>query len=75
MNGLEKQNRLHPVYHTGRRGGNLFAGIRGKMRGVSRWVQVEAGDGGTGGGAAIFLRESAEKGTGELDKKTGVFVK
>ncbi|WP_263291069.1 hypothetical protein [Faecalibacterium prausnitzii] len=32
MNGLEKQNRLHPVYHTGRRGGNLFAGIRGKMR-------------------------------------------
>ncbi|HJI08324.1 MAG TPA: hypothetical protein OIM12_16100 [Faecalibacterium prausnitzii] len=28
-----------------------------------------------GGGAAIFLRESAEKGTGELDKKTGVFVK
>ncbi|UQK40022.1 hypothetical protein [Faecalibacterium sp. I4-1-79] len=33
MNGLEKQNRLHPVYHTGRRGGNLFTGMRGKIRG------------------------------------------
>jgi hypothetical protein len=28
-----------------------------------------------GGRAAIFLRESAEKGTGELDKKMRTFVK